>query len=127
MVKSRVSVKGSLIDPSSRSFYIEAKIPASKEFHPNQIALVRIQDYQANDAITIPMNTLQNDEKGKYVMVAVNENGRLLARKRQIEVGELYGNNLEVKSGLKTNDALITEGFQGLYDGQLVVTGDNKS
>jgi membrane fusion protein, multidrug efflux system len=126
-VKSKVSVKGGLIDPSSRSFYIEAKIPSSKDIRPNQIALVRIQDYQANDAITIPMNTLQNDEKGKYVMVAVNENGRLLARKRQIEVGELYGNNLEVKSGLKTNDALITEGFQGLYDGQLVVTGDNKS
>jgi membrane fusion protein (multidrug efflux system) len=123
-VKSKVSVKGSLIDLSSRSFYIEAKIPSSKDFRPNQIALVRIQDYEANDAITIPMNTLQNDEKGKYVMVAVNENGKLLARKRQIEVGELYGNNLEVKSGLKANDALITEGFQGLYDGQLVVTGD---
>jgi len=126
-VTSKVSVKGSLIDPSSRSFYIEAKIPASEDFRPNQIALVRIQDYESNNAITIPMNTLQNDEKGKYVMVAVNENGKLLARKRQIEVGELYGNNLEVKSGLKANDALITEGFQGLYDGQRVVTGDNKS
>jgi membrane fusion protein, multidrug efflux system len=126
-VTSKVSVKGSIIDPSSRSFYIEAKIPSSKDFRPNQIALVRIQDYEADNAITIPMNTLQNDEKGKYVMVAVNENGKLLARKRQIEVGELYGNNLEVKAGLKPNDALITEGFQGLYDGQLVVTGDNKS
>ena len=126
-VTSKVSVKGSLIDPSSRSFYIEAKIPASKDFRPNQIALVRIQDYEANNAITIPMNTLQNDEKGKYVMVAVNENGKLLARKRQIEVGELYGNNLEVKAGLKANEALITEGFQGLYDGQLLVTDDNKS
>jgi RND family efflux transporter MFP subunit len=126
-VTSKVSVKGSIIDPSSRSFYIEAKIPSSKDFRPNQIALVRIQDYESDNAITIPMNTLQNDEKGKYVMVAVNENGKLLARKRQIEVGELYGNNLEVKAGLKPNDALITEGFQGLYDGQLVVTGDNKS
>ena len=73
------------------------------------------------------MNTLQNDEKGKYVMVAVNENGKLKARKRPVDVGELYGNNLEVKSGLKPNDALITEGFQGLYDGQLVVTAENKS
>jgi RND family efflux transporter MFP subunit len=126
-VKSKVSVKGSIIDPASRSFYIEAKIPASKDFRPNQIALVRIQDYQSNDAITIPMNTLQNDEKGKYVMVAVNENGKLLAREKQIQVGELYGNNLEVKSGLQANDALITEGFQGLYDGQLLVTGDSKS
>ena len=123
-ITSKVSVKGSVIDPASRSFYIEAKIPALKEYRPNQIALVKIQDYEANDAITIPMNTLQNDEKGKYVMVAVNENGKLLARKKMIEVGELYGNNLEVKTGLKPNDALITEGFQGLYDGQLLVTGD---
>ena len=126
-VKSKVSVKGSVIDPSSRSFYIEAKIPSSKDFRPNQIALVRIQDYQADNAITIPMNTLQNDEKGKFVMVAVNENGKLIARKKQVEVGELYGNNLEVRSGLRPNDALIVEGFQGLYDGQLVVTADNKS
>ena len=126
-VRSKVSVKGSMIDPSSRSFYIEAKIPSSADFRPNQIAMVRIQDYSANNAITIPMNTLQNDETGKYVMVAVNESGKLLARKRKIEVGELYGNNLEVKGGLKPNDALITEGFQGLYDGQLVVTSENKS
>jgi len=126
-VISKVSVKGGMIDPSSRSFYIEAKIPSSKDFRPNQIALVRIQDYQVPNAITIPMNTLQNDEKGKYVMVAVDENGKLKARKRPVDVGELYGNNLEVKSGLKPNDALITEGFQGLYDGQLVVTAENKS
>jgi membrane fusion protein (multidrug efflux system) len=124
-VKSQISVKGSMIDPASRSFYIEAKIPSSKDFHPNQVAMVRIQDYEANNAITIPMNTLQNDEKGKFVMVAVNENGKLVARKRQLEVGELYGNNLEVKTGLHTNDSLITEGFQGLYDGQQIVTGDN--
>ncbi|MBL7697223.1 MAG: efflux RND transporter periplasmic adaptor subunit [Chitinophagaceae bacterium] len=123
-ITSKVSVKGSTIDPSTRSFYIEAKIPNNKDVRPNQIALVKIQDYEANNAITIPMNTLQNDEKGKYVMVAVTENGRLLARKKTIEVGELYGNNLEVKSGLKPEDALITEGFQGLYDGQLLVTGD---
>jgi len=123
-VRSKISVKGSTIDPSTRSFYVEAKLPASKEFRANQLALVKIQDYEANNAITIPMNTLQNDEKGKFVMVALNENGRLIAKKRQIQVGELYGNDLEVKSGLQPNDSLITEGFQGLYDGQQVVTSD---
>jgi membrane fusion protein, multidrug efflux system len=124
-VKSRISVKGNMIDPSTRSFYIEAKIPSSKDFHPNQIVMVRIEDYEAKNAITIPMNTLQNDEKGKYVMVAVKENGKLVARKRQLEIGELYGNTLEVKAGLQQNDALITEGFQGLYDGQALVTSQN--
>jgi membrane fusion protein (multidrug efflux system) len=123
-VKSKINVKGSTIDPASRSFYIEAKIPTTKEFRPNQLAIVKIQDYAVPNAITIPMNTLQNDEKGKFVMVAVKENGRLVSRKKQVEVGELYGNDLEVKSGLQLNDALITEGFQGLYDGQQVMTGD---
>jgi membrane fusion protein (multidrug efflux system) len=121
-VTSKVSVKGASIDPNSRSFYIEAKVPNSPDFRPNQIAMVKIQDYAANNAITVPMNTLQNDEKGKYVMVAANENGKLVAKKKQIQVGELYGNDLEVKSGLEVNDALITEGFQGLYDGQPVTT-----
>ncbi len=55
-------------------------------------------------------------------MVAVKENGRMIARKRPINVGELYGDRLEVKSGLQTGDTLITEGFQGLYDGQLITT-----
>jgi len=121
-VTSKVSVKGASIDANSRSFYIEAKVPATLDFRPNQIAMVKIQDYAAENAITIPMNTLQNDEKGKYVMVASNENGKMVAKKRQIQVGELYGNDLEVKSGLQANDALITEGFQGLYDGQPVTT-----
>jgi membrane fusion protein, multidrug efflux system len=124
-VNSKVSVKGSTIDPSSRAFYIEAKIPQSKDFRPNQLAMVKIQDYAVPNAITIPLNTLQNDERGKYVMVAANENGKMVAKKRPVEVGALYGNNLEVKSGLQANDALITEGFQGLYDGQPVMTSEN--
>lgn len=124
-VTSKISVKGSTIDPSSRSFYIEAKIPSMKEFRPNQLAMVKIRDYNAEDAITIPMNTLQTDEKGKYVMVAVNENGKLVAKKRQLEIGELYGNDLEIKAGLQANDALITDGFQGLYEGQPITTKEN--
>jgi multidrug efflux pump subunit AcrA (membrane-fusion protein) len=46
----------------------------------------------------------------------------MIARKRAVTVGELYGERLEVKSGLQPGDQLITEGFQSLYDGQLVST-----
>jgi len=124
-IESRVSVKGKTIDPNTRSFYIEIRVPSSKDLRPNQLTLVKIQDYASENAVTIPINTLQNDDKGKYVMVAAEENGRKIARKRPIEVGELYGNSLEVKSGLKEGDVLITEGFQGLYDGQQLRTNTN--
>ncbi|MEQ1623317.1 MAG: efflux RND transporter periplasmic adaptor subunit [Sediminibacterium sp.] len=121
-LEAKIGVAGKIIDPNSRSFYVEAKIPYDKNFRPNQIALVRVQDYQADNAVTIPINTLQNDEKGRYVMVAASENGKLIARKRVVVAGELYGNKLEVKSGLKAGDVLIVEGHQSLYDGQLITT-----
>lgn len=121
-IRTRVSVAGKLIDVNTRTFYIEAKIPAGKNLRPNQLAMVRIQDYTTNSAITVPVSTLQSDEKGKFVLVAVKEKDRLIAQKRAVTVGELYNNQLEIKSGLRPGDALITEGFQGLYDGQLITT-----
>lgn len=121
-VATKVSVAGRVIDPVSRSFYVEAKLPANKDLRPNQIALVRIKDYSSLDAITIPVNTLQNDEDGKYVLVAETENGQLVARKKPVTIGVLYGNKLEVKSGLSAGDQIITDGFQGLYDGQPIAT-----
>jgi RND family efflux transporter MFP subunit len=121
-VRTRVNVVGKVINPNTRAFEIEARIPAGKNLKPNQLAMVKIQDYASSTAISIPVNTLQNDDKGKFVMVAINENGKMIARKRPVNIGELYGDRLEVKSGLQTGDTLIIEGFQGLYDGQLITT-----
>jgi len=121
-IDAKVAVAGKVIDAGKRTFYIEIPIPSDPAFKPNQIALVKVQDYQKAQTITIPVNTLQNDEKGKFVMVAVNEKGKLIARKRTINVGELYQDKLEVKSGLEPGDNLITEGFQNLYEGQLITT-----
>lgn len=117
---SKITVAGKVIDPNSRTFEIEAKLPARASFKPNQLAFVRILDYAASNTLTIPVNTLQTDEQGKYVLVAVSENGKLYARKKRVEVGQLYNDQLEVKSGLAEGDALITDGYQNLYDGQLI-------
>jgi membrane fusion protein (multidrug efflux system) len=122
IVNATVTVVGKIIDPATRTFYIEAKVPSSSNLKPNQVAKVHIKDYGNKNAIAVPVNTLQNDEAGKYVMVAVKEGDKLIARKRTITVGELYADKLEVKSGLQAGDQLITEGFQSLYDGQLITT-----
>lgn len=122
VIDTKVKVAGKIIDPSKRSFYIEAPVPSDPDFKPNQIAVVKIQDYATSNALTIPLSTLQNDESGKFVMVAEKEGGKLVARKHKIIVGELYGDRLEVKSGLQPGDQLITEGFQSLYEGQLLTT-----
>ncbi len=119
---SKISLISQSIGTSSRGFTAESKLPARADLKPNQIALIKIQDYTAADALSIPVNTIQTDEKGKFVLVAANENGKMISRKRPIVIGELYGDKIEVKSGLQEGDQLITEGYQGLYEGQLITT-----
>lgn len=121
-IMGHISVTGKLIDPATRSFYIHVKISSTKDLRPNQIATVKIEDYVTKNAIAVPINVVQNDEKAKYILVAVKENNRLIARKKNIEVGELYGDIIEIKTGIKAGDQIITDGYQSLYDGQLITT-----
>ena len=122
-INTSVSFVGSSIDLINRGFVVEAKLPADAALKPNQIALMRIKDYAATHTIAIPLNTLQNDEKGKFVMVANDEKGKMFARKRPVTIGMLNGDVLEIKSGLKEGDMLVTEGFANLYEGQQITTG----
>jgi len=111
-----------LISSNSRSFTTETKLPNDPALKPNQLALVKIQDYSVANTLVVPLATIQTDEKGKYVFVQADEKGKKVARKRQIQVGDIYGENIEVKQGLNEGDQLISQGFQSLYDGQLITT-----
>ena len=121
-IYNKVNVLGNVIDPLNRSFFIESKLPVDNNFRPNLLAQVKIKDYEKKDAISIPVNLLQTDEKGKFVYVAVTEAGKMFARKKMVSTGEFYGNNIEVLSGLAAGDILISEGYQSIYDGQLIST-----
>ena len=117
-----VSVVQKVIDPNTRTFNIEAKIPADARLKPNQVAQIKILDYKASDVITVPLNTVQSDEKGKYVYVMEKSGDRMVARKKAVTVGESYGEVIEIRSGLAAGDRLITEGYQNLYEGQVIAT-----
>ena len=119
---SSISLMNQTIGLNSRSVVTEAKIPYNPNVHINQVAQVRIKDYENPRAVVIPLTVLQTDENGKYVYVIGTENGKRIAKKKIVQVGEIYGNNIEVKSGLQAGDQLITEGFQSLYEGQPVTT-----
>jgi len=121
-IETKLGVVGAVIDPLSRSFYVESKLPIDKDFRPNQLVQVKIKDYTKTNAIIIPINLIQNDEKGKFIYVATSENGKLIARKRAVTIGEFYANNIEILSGLAAGEQMVTEGYQALYDGQNLTT-----
>ena len=121
-IDTKLGVVGAVIDPLSRSFYVESKLPIDKDFRANQLVQVKIKDYTKTNAIIIPINLIQNDEKGKFIYVATSENGKLIARKRAVTIGEFYANNIEILSGLAAGEQMVTEGYQALYDGQNLTT-----
>jgi membrane fusion protein (multidrug efflux system) len=125
-IDTKLSVVGNVIDPLSRSFFVEAKLPVDKNFRPNQLAQVKIKDYTKKNAISIPINLVQNDDKGKFVYVAASENGKLIARKRMVTIGEFYANAIEIVSGLSAGEQVVTEGYQNIFDGQLLSVSTNK-
>lgn len=122
---SSIYLLSETINVTSRSFVAESKVPSKSTIKPNQIAIVKILDHEAKNALVVPVETVQSDEKGKYVYVLAKENGKTVARKKVVTIGEFYDALIEVKSGLATGDQLITKGYQGLYDGQLISTATN--
>lgn len=123
VVTAKVNVVGKYIDPINRSFTVEARIPSDKDLRANQIANVKIRDYAAANVITVPVNVVQSDEKGKYVFVAEKSGDKLVVRKRVVVMGEIYNGVAEIKSGLTAGEQILTEGYQTAYEGQAVITG----
>lgn len=110
------------IGATTRGFNAEIKVPSNLDVVPNQVAIVKIMDYSAQNTISIPLNTIQNDEKGKYVLTAVKENGSMVAHKNPVQIGQFSNDSVEVKQGLQAGEMLITDGYQGVFEGQQLTT-----
>ena len=116
-----ISTLSQSINPSTRGFKAECKIPSGVNLKPNMAAIAKILNHSTSKAIVIPINVVQSDEKGKYVFVlGTNNAGKAIAQRKSIVLGALYGENAEILSGLNVGDQLITKGYQNLYEGQLI-------
>ncbi len=116
-----ISLISQSINPSTRGFKAECKIPSGINLKPNMAAIAKILNHSTSKAIVIPINNVQSDEKGKYVFVmGKNEKGKTIAQRKTVIMGALYGEKVEILSGLGTGDLLITKGYQNLYEGQLI-------
>lgn len=117
-----ISFLSQTIGATTRGFTAEIKVPSNISVRPNQTAVVKIIDYRSANTIVIPLNTIQNDENGKYVMTAVKEKDELVARKKSVQIGQFNNDSVEVKQGLKPGEMLVTDGYQGVFEGQPLTT-----
>lgn len=113
---TKVTFASKVIDPSSRSFGVEIKLPHNKEYRPNMTAVLKIVDYSKRDALSVPINSVQKSDEGDFVFV--NENG--VAKRRNIKEGATTGDKIEITSGLNKGDQVITAGASDLEDGDKI-------
>ena len=79
------------------------------------IAKLLINDDTEKNVITVPTNTIQQNEKGQdYVLIADNHK----ATKRIIETGSNYNGTTVVTKGLSKGDKIISFGYSEVVDGQ---------
>lgn len=115
--QSKVHFASRYINPINRTFTTEIHLnDKGFEYRANMIAVVKINDYKAKDAIVIEANAIQADQSGKFVFVAIEENNQWIARKQPIKEGNSYNGMVEIIEGLKINDKLIISGFEFLTD-----------
>ena len=119
-MEARVTFVGRTINQLSRTFAVEVALPASEELRPNMTGVLRVIFKSVPSAIVVPVNVVQDVNGQKIVYIAEMDGNQMVARKKVVEVGGVYSNHVEIKSGLKAGDKIITIGFQGLNDGEFI-------
>lgn len=116
-IKSTINYASRGINPLTRTFGVEVYLDGKKEYHPNMVTKLVINDYTSQTPqIALPVKFIQKGTEESFVMVA--ENG--IAVKKAVSIGHEYNGIAEIKSGLKQGDMLITEGYDLVNDGDKV-------
>jgi RND family efflux transporter MFP subunit len=115
-----VSYVSKTIDPRSRTFQLEVKLPGSNDYGANMIAKLKINDASYKDVLLVPSNVIQRNADGEYVLTAKGEKTNAVAQKHMVKVGANYNGRTIVLEGLEEGDKVITFGYTEVVDGQKI-------
>ncbi len=120
-INAKVTFCSKFINTTNRTFSVEAKLKTvTGNLKANMIAVVKINDYSVQKAIVLPLNLVQTDNKGNFVLVAKQENNQYIARKKPMQTGQQYNGLAEVTGGLEPGEKVITSGYMSLNEGQII-------
>lgn len=120
-ITAKVSFSSKYINPTNRTFTVEAKLKTGVDnLKANMVAVLKINDYSDPGAFILPVNMVQTDNKGQFVLIARQENNQFIARKQFVQTGQIYNGLAEIVSGLETGQKIITGGYLNLNEGEPV-------
>lgn len=119
--EGQVEVVNPVGDSSTRVFETRVKVPNGSHYlRPGMFVKVKISTGKVDDAIAVPQNALISSS-GMY-FVFVLEGNRV--KRCQVEPGEVVGQLVEIKSGIKDGQKVVITDVNTLKDGDRVVVAD---
>jgi membrane fusion protein (multidrug efflux system) len=107
------------LDTDSRSVHVQATIPNPKLLlKPGMFAHVRLIVGTKPETLFVPAQAIVPEGDVRYVWVVAAEDK---AEQRSVEVGVYQNNWVEIISGLKPADRVVTAGVQKLYPGAKLI------
>jgi RND family efflux transporter MFP subunit len=120
--EGKITEVGSAADPASRSFSVKIEVDNPKMMiRPGMIAEVTIASENKKEVLVIPVEAIQHDFNNQS-FVYVIDNKLNKAFRRNVNLGQLFNNKIEITSGLIENEIVVTGGQQKLVDGSLITT-----
>lgn len=125
---SRVVGKGTIsfispqVNADTQSVLVKADIDnASGMLRAGQILRTRVV-WRERDGLTVPALAVTRQGGQAFVFVATDVDGKVVAKQRPVQLGELTNNIFVVTSGLSAGDRVIESQIQKLRDGMPVTS-----
>lgn len=117
-----INLIGNAINPANRTFKIEASLKnRDKVLKPNLLANVKLNDYTEPDAVSIPVELVQQEVGGKsYVFVVKGSETSQIAQKVYVSTGEVQDGKIIITEGLKGTEQLILDGARMVVNEEAV-------
>ena len=105
-----------IVDSRTRQFTVRVIVPAAQGIYAGMFARAEVISGRIPSAIIVPRNAIIERNNKQYAFIV---NGGK-AKEVEVELGTIVKSNVQILSGLKFGDELITGGQQGLVDGDMI-------
>jgi multidrug efflux pump subunit AcrA (membrane-fusion protein) len=111
-------------DPSTRTYMVRIRVPNPKHvLRIGMIAEAQIRGDSQLDLLTLPGDAIVRDAQGATIVYAYYPDQKRV-HARRVEVGTVYGREIEIRKGVTLEDRLVLGGQNKLRDGTLVEAAD---
>jgi RND family efflux transporter MFP subunit len=117
LLQTKVYFISPQVETGTQSILVKAPADqAADVLRAMQLVRARIL-WSTQPGVTIPVIAVTRISGQFFAFVAEQDNGKLVARQRPLQLGEITGNDYTVLAGLKAGEQVVVSGGQNLADG----------